>query len=195
MLDRIFDPFFTTKDKGEGTGLGLSVVHGIVGSNGGKIIASSEVGKGSTFIVYLPTVIRYDATPPQEGEPVPTGAERILFVDDEVALVEIGKHMLESLGYKITTRTSSVEALELFKSKADSFDLVITDMTMPNMTGDELARELLRIKPEIPVILCTGYSARINQQQASAMGIRAYVSKPVLRREIAATIRDVLGER
>jgi PAS domain S-box-containing protein len=195
MLDRIFDPFFTTKDKGEGTGLGLSVVHGIVGSNGGKIIASSEMGKGSTFIVYLPTVIRYDATPPQEGEPVPTGAERILFVDDEVALVEIGKHMLESLGYKITTRTSSVEALELFKSKADSFDLVITDMTMPNMTGDELARELLRIKPEIPVILCTGYSARINQQQASAMGIRAYVSKPVLRREIAATIRDVLGER
>ena len=100
--------------------------------------------------------------------------------------------MLESLGYKITTRTSSIEALELFKAKADSFDLVITDMTMPNMTGNELARELLRIKPEIPIILCTGYSARINQDQAMAMGIRAFVSKPVLRREIAVAIRKVL---
>ena len=103
--------------------------------------------------------------------------------------------MLESLGYKVTARTSSVEALELFKAKPDSFDLVITDMTMPNMTGDELARELIRIKPEIPVILCTGYSARINQQQATAMGIRAFVSKPVLTRDIAKTIRNVLGVR
>ena len=103
--------------------------------------------------------------------------------------------MLESLGYKVTARTSSIEALELFKAKADSFDLVITDMTMPNMTGDELARELIRIKPEVPVILCTGYSARINPQQAAAMGIRAFVSKPVLRRDIAATIRNVLGEK
>ena len=195
MLDRIFDPFFTTKEKGEGTGMGLSVVHGIVGSHGGKIIASSEVGKGSSFKVYLPTVERCDAALPQEGDSIPTGTERILFVDDEPALVEIGKRMLESLGYKITTRTSSVEALELFKAKPDSFDLVITDMTMPNMTGDELARELLHIKPEIPIILCTGYSARINQQRAAAMGIRAFVPKPVLTRDIAETIRDVLGAR
>ena len=195
MLDRIFDPFFTTKQKGEGTGMGLSVVHGIVGSHGGKIIASSEVGKGSSFKVYMPTVERFVTALPQEGDYISTGTERILFVDDEPSLVEIGKRMLESLGYKITARTSSVEALELFKVKPDSFDLVITDMTMPNMTGDELAKELLRIKPEIPVILCTGYSARINQQRAAAMGIRAFVSKPVLTRDIAETIRNVLGVR
>jgi len=195
ILDRIFDPFFTTKEKGEGTGMGLSVVHGIVGSYGGKIIASSELGKGSTFKVYLPTVERDEAPLPIAGESIATGTERILFVDDETTLVNIGKQMLESLGYKVTARTSSIEALELFKAKADSFDLVITDMTMPNMTGDELARELIRIKPEIPVILCTGYSARINPQQAAAMGIRAFVSKPVLRRDITETIRNVLGEK
>ena len=192
ILDRIFDPFFTTKEKGEGTGMGLSVVHGIVGSYGGKIIVSSEPGKGSTFTVYLPTVERDQAPYAFGNKSIPTGSERILFVDDESAIVNIGKQMLESLGYHTTVRTSSLEALELFKAKADSFDLVITDMTMPNMTGDELARELMRIKPGIPVILCTGYSARINQQKARAMGIRALVSKPVLRKDIAETIRRIL---
>ena len=150
---------------------------------------------GSLETVIVPPVKR-DKAPISilEGH-IATGTERILFVDDEPALVKIGKQMLESLGYKVTTRTSSIEALELFKAKADSFDLVITDMTMPSMTGDKLARELIRIKPEIPVILCTGYSARIDEQQAMAMGIRAFVSKPVLRRDIAETIRDVLGEK
>ncbi|MGB5748445.1 MAG: PAS domain-containing protein [Desulfobacterales bacterium] len=195
ILDRIFDPFFTTKEKSEGTGMGLSVVHGIVGSHGGKVIVSSEPGKGSTFKIYLPTVERDEAPQPIAEEPIATGTERILFVDDEPSLVKIGKQMLESLGYKVTGRTSSIEALELFKAKAHSFDLVITDMTMPNMTGDELARELIRINPEISVILCTGYSTRINQQKAAAMGIRALVSKPVLRRDIAETIRDVLAEK
>ena len=128
-------------------------------------------------------------------EPIPTGTERIIFVDDEPALVDLGKRTLESLGYEVTTRTSSLEALELFKARADSYDLVITDMTMPNMTGDELARELIRIKPQMPVILCTGYSARINQEQAIAVGIRAFVSKPVLRKEIAKTIRKVLDDK
>jgi PAS domain S-box-containing protein len=194
LLDRIFDPFFTTKEKSEGTGMGLSVVHGIVGSYGGKIIVSSEPGKGSTFKIYLPKVERDEAPQPIAEESIAGGTERILFVDDEPALVKIGKQMLESLGYKVTGRTSSVEALELFKAKADSFDLVITDMTMPNMTGDELARELIHVKPEIPVILCTGYSARINQQQAAAMGIRAFVSKPVPRMDIAKTIRNVIDD-
>jgi PAS domain S-box-containing protein len=194
LLDRIFDPFFTTKEKSEGTGMGLSVVHGIVGSYGGKIIVSSEPGKGTTFKIYLPTVERDEAPQPIAEESIAGGTERILFVDDEPALVKIGKQMLESLGYKVTGRTSSVEALELFKAKADSFDLVITDMTMPNMTGDELARELIRVKPEIPVILCTGYSARINQQRAAAMGIRAFVSKPVPRMDIAKTIRNIIGD-
>jgi PAS domain S-box-containing protein len=194
LLDRIFDPFFTTKEKSEGTGMGLSVVHGIVGSYGGRIIASSEPGKGSTFKMYLPTVERGEVPQPKAEESIAGGTERILFVDDEPALVKIGKQMLESLGYKVTGRTSSVEALELFKAKADSFDLVITDMTMPNMTGDELARELIHIKPEIPVVLCTGYSARINQQQAAAMGIRAFVSKPVPRMDIAKIIRNIIDD-
>ena len=192
IIDRIFDPFFTTKEKGAGTGMGLSVVHGIVGSYGGKIMASSQSGKGSTFKVYLPTVERNLSPLAIAHNSIPTGTERILFVDDETALVNFGRQMLESLGYKVTARTSSIEALELFKAKADCFDLVITDMTMPNMTGDELARKLTSIQPDIPVILCSGYSARINQQQSAAAGIRAFISKPVLRRDIAETIRDVL---
>ena len=195
IIERIFDPFFTTKGKGEGTGMGLSVVHGIVGSYGGTITVSSEPAKGSNFKIYLPTVERDMEPLPIAEEPFGSGTERILLIDDETAIVDIGKQMLESLGYKITARTSSIEALELFKAKADSFDLVITDMTMPNMTGDKLARELIRIKPEIPVILCTGYSAQINQKQAMAMGIRAFVSKPVLRREIAETIRKILDKK
>ena len=125
-------------------------------------------------------------------KPIPAGTERILFVDDEPALVHIGKQTLESLGYQVTTRTSSIEALELFKAKPEEFDLVITDMTMPNMTGDDLAEELMQIRPKIPVILCTGYSAKINQQQAMAKGIGALIAKPVLVRELAETIRKVL---
>ena len=195
ILDRIFDPFFTTKEKGEGTGMGLSVVHGIVGAYGGKIMVSSELGKGSTFKIYLPTVERGEAHLPMEGNSIANGTERILFVDDETALVNIGKQMLESLGYQVTCRTSSIEALELFRAKADDFDLVVTDMTMPNMTGDVLAKELIGIKPGIPVVLCTGYSAQINQKQASAMGVRAFVSKPVLRVDIADTIRKVLDQK
>ena len=194
LIDRIFDPFFTTKEKGEGTGMGLSVAHGIVGSCGGKIIATSELGKGSTFKIYLPSVEKDEPSQPLGAEPVKAGTERILFVDDEIPLADIGKQMIESLGYKVTTRTSSLEALELFRAKPDGFDLVITDMTMPNMTGDILAKEMIRIKPEIPVILCTGYSARITQQQAASMGIRAFVSKPVVRRDIAETIRSVLSD-
>ena len=195
ILERIFDPFFTTKGKGEGTGMGLSVVHGIVGSYGGTIAVSSELEKGSIFRIYLPAVKRDKIPDSIAEEPVVSGTERILLIDDETAIVNMGKQMLESLGYKITTRTSSIEALELFKAKADSFDLVITDMTMPNMTGDKLASELIRIKPEIPVILCTGYSVQINQDQALAMGIRAFVSKPVLKREIAETIRKVFDQK
>jgi PAS domain S-box-containing protein len=195
IMDRIFDPFFTTKEKGDGTGMGLAVVHGIVGSCGGTITASSEPGRGSSFKVYLPAVKRQTEPHTYAEEPIAGGTERILFVDDEPALVNIGKQLLESLGYKVSTRTSSLEALELFKAGADRFDLVITDMTMPKLAGDDLAKELMRISPETPVILCTGYSSRISLQQALAIGIRAFVSKPVLKKEIAETIRKVLDEK
>jgi PAS domain S-box-containing protein len=193
IQNRIFDPFFTTKEKGEGTGMGLAVVHGIVGSCGGAITVDSEAGEGSTFSVYLPIIQKQKADRARDEGPVPTGTERILFVDDEPALVNIGKLTLESLGYQVTTRTSGMEALELFKAKPRDFDLVITDMTMPNMAGDDLARELMQINPQIPIILCTGYSTRIDKQKAAEIGIRAFVSKPVLRKDIAESIRKALA--
>jgi CheY-like chemotaxis protein len=194
VLERIFDPFFTTKEIGEGTGMGLSVVHGIVGSYGGAITAYSEPGQGSTFKVYLPIIERRKEPEIRTEESISTGSERILFVDDESVLVDMGKQILESLGYDVITRTSSIEALELFKAQPDRFELVITDMTMPNMTGDDLAQELMHIKPNIPIILCTGFSATIDEQKARAMGIRAFVLKPIVKREIAATIRKVLDQ-
>ena len=192
ILNRIFDPFFTTKKTGEGTGMGLSVVHGIVRSCGGTIAATSEPDKGSTFRAYFPVIDRQIEPATAAEEPIPSGNERILFVDDEPALTNIGKQTLESLGYDVQTRTSSIEALELFKAQQDRFHLVITDMTMPNMTGEELAQELMHIKPSIPIILCTGFSAKIDDRKASAMGIRAFVLKPMVLREIATTIRKVL---
>jgi PAS domain S-box-containing protein len=191
-LDRIFDPFFTTKNSSEGTGMGLSVVHGIVGSNGGTITVSSESGQGSTFDVYLPVIERSVVPQIIDEEFIPTGTERILFVDDEQTIVNIGQQILESLGYDVTTRTSSKDALELFKTQANTFDLVITDMTMPKMTGDILTRELIRIKPDIPVILCTGFSAKMDDQKAKTQGIKAFILKPIVKREIAEIIRKVL---
>jgi len=195
VRERIFDPFFTTKEVGEGTGMGLSVVHGIAGSYGGTITVDSEPGQGSTFKVYLPIIERREKSQAAQEDSIPTGSERILFVDDEPALTDIGKQFLEALGYSVETRTSSIEALELFKNQPDRFDLVITDMTMPHMTGEDLAQELMCLKPNIPIILCTGFSANINDQKACAMGIRAFVLKPIVKPEIAATVRKVLDGR
>jgi|GEM_PF-2382425 len=192
ILDRIFDPFFTTKEKGAGTGMGLSVVHGIVSGYEGAITASSEQGKGSTFSVYLP-VIDWQLEPQAaDKEPAPTGTEHVLLVDDEPALENIGKQILKSLGYQVTTRSSSIEALELFKAKPNHFDLVITDMSMPIMSGDILSAELLKIKPEIPIILCTGYSSKISDKTAKGIGIKAFVYKPIVRNDLAKSIRAVL---
>ncbi len=192
VLERIFDPFYTTKEKGEGTGMGLSVVHGIVKSHGGTITVYSEPHKGSTFNVYLPVIGRDISSEIITEKLLPTGTERILFVDDEQAIVHSGRLILESLGYEVVTKTSSIEALELFKLQKDRFELVITDMTMPRMTGENLAKELMNIRPDIPVVLCTGFSAKIDKTKAMSLGIRAFISKPILKRELAEIIRAIL---
>jgi len=192
-IDRIFEPYYTTKAKGKGTGMGFAVVHGIVKSHGGTITVYSKPGEGTTFDVFFPRIEDVEvAAETEEAMPVPMGEERILLVDDEPAIVDIGKRMLESLGYTVVTRTSPIEALEAFKAQPDRFDLVITDMTMPKMTGDELAKKLMKIRPDIPIIVCTGFSERINEDKAKALGIRKLVLKPVVQREMANAVRKAL---
>ena len=194
-LSRIFDPYYTTKVEGEGTGLGLAVVHGIVKSHQGTISAHSEPGKGSTFHVYLPLLDRTEGEQETEREePIPGGHERVLFVDDEPVIANMGKQMLEKLGYEVIIRTNGIEALELFREKSEIFDLAVTDMTMPQMTGVELAKELLRIRADMPIILCTGFNYSITEERARAVGIREFVMKPLMMREIAAVIRKVLDQ-
>jgi len=191
-MQKIFDPYFTTKGPGEGTGMGLAVVHGIVKTYGGDIKVESEPGKGTAFHVLLPRV-EAEVTPIKEHKiELLRGTERLLFVDDEKGAVDAIQPMLENLGYKVTARTSSIEALEVFRHKAYEFDLVITDMTMPNMTGKELAGELMSIRSDIPVILCTGFSEQIDEHKAQEMGISAFVMKPIVMREMAQTIRELL---
>ncbi|MFC1577739.1 ATP-binding protein [Thermodesulfobacteriota bacterium] len=196
VLERIFEPYFTTKKQGKGTGLGLSVIHGIVKSHGGDITVSSRLGKGSTFKVFLPIIDDIEEEI-QIIEPVIAinGKERILLIDDEEQIIDIEQQILERLGYKVTPKTDSEEALEEFAAQPDRFDLVITDMTMPKMTGDQLARRMMDIKPQIPVILCTGFNEAISEEKALAMGIDKFVMKPIVKDELASTIRTVLDNR
>lgn len=192
---RIFEPYFTTKKKGGGTGLGLAVVHGIVKNHHGHITAYSEKDVGSSFHIYLPLIssgVKYSPTDCQE-ETV-GGHERILFVDDEEPIAQLGILILENLGYQITSFTDSKKALLEFKENPQGYDLVITDMTMPNMTGVELALTVKEIRPNIPIILCTGFSEIINSNKAEALGIDAYVTKPVTTLEISKIIRKVLNK-
>ena len=191
-LHAIFDPYFTTKALGEGTGLGLAIVHGIIKSYGGDINVESKFGKGSTFTIYLPVIQKTPATKADRAKALPTGCERILLVDDEPPIVNVTGLILTNLGYQVTSRTSSLEALDLFRSKPQDFDLVITDMTMPKMTGDELAVALIKIRPEIPVILCTGYNKKISKETVAKLGIRTFLYKPVAMADLARTVRSVL---
>ncbi len=194
IMKKIFEPYFTTKTIGEGTGMGLAMVHGIVESYNGKIVVDSALGGGSTFTICLPIVKKRKGHGPYESGVLPTGTERILFVDDEDTIAKMSGQILSQLGYSVTTRTSSIEALALFKAKPNHFDLVVTDMTMPNMTGDVLAIELMSIRPDIPVILCTGYSKNISEKTTLRIGIKAFGYKPIIIADMAKTVRKVLDE-
>jgi PAS domain S-box-containing protein len=192
IMDKIFDPFFTTKNLGEGSGLGLSVVHGIVKQHDGYITVESEPGKGSTFTVYFPRTAGELETDAVKEDEIPTGSERILFVDDEEALVEMGEDILAELGYEVASRMNGREALAFLKEDPSRFDLVITDQTMPEMTGLELAGEILTLRPDMPIIMCTGFSYLVDAEAARAAGIKAFAMKPLTKSEIAKTIRMVL---
>ncbi|MGD2029704.1 MAG: PAS domain S-box protein [Desulfobacterales bacterium] len=194
-INRIFDPYFTTKEVGQGTGMGLSVVHGIVKSHEGSISVESKYGKGTTFSIFFPVVKKQAVIETETVEKLSTGNERILFVDDEKSILSAGQKSLERLGYKIEVNLNPVEALELFRANPDQFDLVITDMTMPKMTGDQLAQEILKIRPDMPIILNTGFNEKIDEEKAKQVGIRQYIEKPLNRTILAKMVRKVLDER
>jgi PAS domain S-box-containing protein len=193
IRDRIFEPFFTTKNAREGTGLGLSVVYGIVKSCGGGIGIQSNAGQGTTFMIYLPRLLLERQSAGENQEDINLrGDERILFVDDEAMLVKMAKNFFQDLGYQITATTSSPEALRLFQENQEKFDLVITDMTMPQLTGADLSRALLKIRPELPIILCTGYSDSISAGEAKKLNIREFVMKPLLLKDLGLRVRRLL---
>jgi PAS domain S-box-containing protein len=192
VIDRIFDPFFSTRTRGKGTGMGLAVVHGIVQEHGGTIRVRSEEGRGAVFDVFLPMLESKGRPEAIEAQAPAAGSARILFVDDEPMVVDYASRILEHLGYEVVGRTSSIEALEVFRAAPGEFDLVITDMTMPNMTGAELSKMLLEIRPELPIILCTGFSEAIDPERAEKIGIRKMLTKPVLAKDLGDSIKKVL---
>ena len=195
ILDKIFEPYFTTKKQGKGTGLGLSVVYGIVKKHNGEIKVMSEPGKGTSILIYLPVMISSVSKNAAESTSLlPTGTEHILLVDDELPITKLEKQLLERLGYKIDPHTSSPDALDAFRKNPDKYDLIISDMSMPQMTGKDLAEELLKIRPDIRIIICTGFSERFNEEQAHAMGIRGFLMKPVVMADLAKEVRRVLDK-
>jgi len=195
IIEKIFDPFFTTKETGKGTGMGLSVVHGIIKSMKGSIQVNSQPGKGTQFCVYLPIVRKtLETQPPMTDKSIQGGSEQILLVDDEQGIITMVKPALERLGYQVTAHTSSTKALEVFKNSSDKFDLVITDMTMPIMPGDKLAVELIKVRPDIPIFLCTGFSGALTQERIKSHGIKGLLLKPIIIKDLAEKIRDALDE-
>jgi PAS domain S-box-containing protein len=192
IIDRIFDPYFTTKAIGKGTGMGLAVVQGIVKSHGGAITVESTLQAGATFTVFFPLT---DASPQvmnDTPETLQLGDETILFVDDEKSIVDMCQEMLSRLGYHVEAALTPIEALEKYQNDPKRFDLVITDMTMPQMTGLQLTKRLKAIDPQARIILCTGFSAYITPEKAEAMGIRGYLMKPIVKLEMAGLVRKVL---
>jgi len=193
LISKIFDPFFTTKEKGKGTGMGLSIVHGIVVGMNGGIKVQSEIGKGTDIKVYLPVMKDKQELVEDYSDALLTdSSEHILLVDDEEAIIIMEKEILEHLGYKVTVRTSSIEALEVFRAVPDRFDMVITDLTMPNMAGDKLSKKIIQIRPDIPILLCTGFGDILSREQAASSGIKDIVLKPVTINDFAQKIREVL---
>lgn len=191
-MPRIFEPYFTTKKEGVGTGLGLSIIYGIIKTHQGGIDVRSQPGQGSEFMVFFPVIDQGAVNEELSLQPVSKGRERILFVDDEAFLVELANDILRYLGYEVHAEQNVITALEIFKTRPDQFDLVITDLTMPQMTGDELAREIKKIRPDIPVILCTGHSSMICEEQINGMRIDALIYKPLEMQKTAKVIRDIL---
>jgi len=193
IRDRIFDPFFTTKEMGKGTGMGLSIIHGIVTGYQGFITFDSGPGRGSAFYIYLPVASPSALIDQAKAEPLPVGSEHILFIDDEEILTTLAETMLARMGYRVTVQSSSLEALNTFQNAPERFDLVITDQTMPDMTGMDLARRMLQIRPDLPIILCTGYSSILSEEKAKAIGIRGFALKPLTKQDLALLIRKVLS--
>jgi len=192
VADRIFEPFFTTKPSGEGTGMGLAVVHGIVTAMNGAITVESAPGKGATFHVALPVHARLAEERKISTAPVPRGTEKILFIDDEADILTMLARMLASLGYTVSTDADPVNAFARFARNPREFDLVITDQVMPGLRGDELARRMLEIRPDLPIVLTTGFSETITAPQAKELGVREFVMKPIVTRDIAEAIRRAL---
>jgi PAS domain S-box-containing protein len=195
VLDRIFDPFFTTKPLGEGTGLGLSVVHGIITSHGGQISVNSEPGVGTTFNIVLPRTANVIEMPAQNRPEVARGTERVLLVDDEEPLANLLKERLERFGYKVVAQTDSVAAFELFRAAPSSFDIVISDQTMPGITGVELAKRIRQVRRDLPVFLCTGYSESVKDEDVQAISLCEVVLKPVDLHALHAAVRRVLDKK
>ena len=195
IIDRIFDPYFTTKGIGKGSGMGLAVVHGIVKSHSGAIKVDSTLGKGTQFSIFFPLTQGKAAVEAETIQEIPRGSETILFVDDEISIVNMVQRMFERLGYKVQTATTPQDALDRFALNPDHFDLVITDMTMPQMTGVKLSEKLMDVRPDIPIIICTGHSALVDEEKAKELGLAAYVMKPINIRGIAQTIRKVLDRK
>ena len=192
-MSHIFEPYFTTKIMKEGTGMGLATVHGIVADCGGEVRVASEPGVGTTFQVFFPVVEKEAISIQNSLIDLPTGTEQVLFVDDEKFLVDIGIEMLKDLGYRVEGRTSSHDALEAFRANPAKYDIVITDMTMPEMTGDILSMEIKKIRSNIPIIICSGFSKEITQGKAQRIGVTSFLNKPITMEELANAIRRELS--